>query len=104
MSVRTIGIATLCLTLLFSVALYGQTTPPSRSDRILQMSKQLHWKDGLGYNKYLATKDALTDQIFAEVDGFVADSIQPNMTMNQVTAALDKLLNRQRQAPATVSL
>jgi hypothetical protein len=60
------------------------------------MSKQLHWKDGPGYNKYLATKDALTNQILAEVDGFVADSIQPNMAMNQVTAALDKLLNRQR--------
>jgi hypothetical protein len=66
------------------------------------MSKQLHWKDGpvdgfpLGYDQYLATKDALTNQILAEVDEFVADSIQPNMAMNQVTAALDKLLNRPR--------
>jgi hypothetical protein len=94
MSVRTIGIATLCLALLFSVGLYGQTNPPpSRSDRISQMSKQLHWKDGPGYDQYLRTKDAMTNQIFAEVDGFITDSIQPNMTVNQVTAALDGLLN-----------
>jgi hypothetical protein len=95
MSVRTIGIATLCLTLLFSVALYGQTNPQSRSDRVSRMSKQLHWKDGPGHDQYLATKDALTNQIFAEVDGFIADSIQPNTTVNQVTAALDGLLNQQ---------
>jgi hypothetical protein len=94
MSVRTIGIATLCLTLLFSVALCGQTNPQSRSDRISQMLKQLRWKDG-DRDRYLATKDVVTSQVFAEVDGFIADSIEPNMTVNQITAALDKLLNRQ---------
>jgi hypothetical protein len=29
------------------------------------------------------------------VDGFIADSIQPNTTVNQVTAVLDGLLNQQ---------
>jgi hypothetical protein len=58
------------------------------------MSKQLRWKDG-DRDQYLRTKDAVTQQIFAEVDGFIADSIKPDMTANQVTAELDRLLNHQ---------
>jgi hypothetical protein len=50
----------------------------------------------LNLTSILQRKMPLTNHIFAEVDGFVADSIQPNMAMNQVTAALDTLLNRQR--------
>jgi len=77
MSVRTIGIVNLCLTLLFSVALYGQTNPQFRSARVSGMLEQLQW-GVLGPQQYLATEDAITNQVFAEVDGFIADSIQPN--------------------------
>jgi len=59
------------------------------------MSKQLRWKDKSSHDQYVQAKDAVTQQIFVEVDGFIADSIKPDMTANQVTAELDRLLNHQ---------
>jgi hypothetical protein len=66
----------------------------NHSLKIRESSKQLHWQNGPGHERYDAVKETVTQSVFDEVDGYITETYSAAVTPEQVKAGIDTLMGR----------
>ncbi len=96
-TIRTLATLAVCQVFwMHSASLQAQspaTSGSGRAARVAELAKKLRWHDQVERQRYLASRDSITDQIFQEIDGFIAETFAPNtVRASNVKPALEALL------------